>query len=148
MVVTRDTGRVLPGTGLCEPGRALPLPLWFAVPVLFVASVAGLTGTASLALGIAGGQLPMSTEVFGAAAAVTLVLSGGVRSWRKPVRRVLSWLYPLAVLALGIGLSWLAVPTGLAVAVGLPATAAAVALCVWARGPRPEESRDRLPTLV
>lgn len=114
---------------LCEPGRALPVVAWLAVPLLFVASVMGLIGAVGLPLNLIGGQMSPSTEVFGAAAAVTLALSSCVPS----LRRVLSLGYPLIVLAAGIGLHWIHVPTVAAIGVGLPALAVSTVLCLWGR---------------
>ncbi|MFC0544002.1 hypothetical protein [Kutzneria chonburiensis] len=117
----------------CSPARPLPVALWLTVPVLFTATVLGLLAAACLVLGVGDGSVPLSTPVFGAAAAVTAALHPGV-SWgrRERLRRAARG-YPAVVLAAGIAVCWLSVPDLLAVTIGAPAAVASVALCVWER---------------
>ena len=115
----------------CSPPRPFPVALWLTVPVLFTATVLGLLGAASLALGVGDGVVPMTALVFGAAAAVTAALHSGVTWGRRQRLSRIARGYPVLVLAAGIALSWLALPDLVAIAIGAPAAVAAVALCVW-----------------
>ncbi|MEV6602868.1 hypothetical protein [Kutzneria sp. NPDC051319] len=117
----------------CLPARPLPVALWLVVPVLFTATVLGLLGAALLALEVGDGTQPLSAPVFGAAAAVTAALHSGVTWGRRHRLRRIALFYPVLVLAVGIGLSWLSLPNLLAMAIGAPAAVAAVAVCLWVR---------------
>ncbi|GAA3433905.1 hypothetical protein [Kutzneria kofuensis] len=117
----------------CSPARPLPVALWLTVPVLFTATVLGLVGGASLALGVGDGMEPLSAPVFGAAAGVTAALHSGVAWGRRERLRRIARGYPVLVLVTGIALSWASLPSLVGVAIGVPAAIATVAVCVWER---------------
>ena len=115
------------------PTRPLPVALWLAVPVLLTAAIMGLISVFSLAFGLGAGMVPLPAPVFGATAAITLLLYRAVVWGRLGRLRKIMLGYPALVLAAGIGVSWLSLPAVVGVTVGLPAVAAVAVLYVWAR---------------
>ncbi|GDY32457.1 hypothetical protein [Gandjariella thermophila] len=128
--------------------RRVPALMWFAVPLLFVAGVLGLTGLGVLVTGAVREPLQLSGTLCGAAAAVTFATGdavswpGGGRPWRW-VRR----LYPLAVLLGGVAVDGVRLPVVPAVVVGLGALALVGAMVVRYRD-RPEPVTDEPPYLA
>jgi hypothetical protein len=122
-------------------GRPLPLHAWLATPVLFAAAVLGVTATLRLLLA-AEWQATLSPALFGAAAAVTALISVGAgwSRWRKVCVRLG---YPTALFAVGLAVGGGPVPTGLAILVGLPALVTIGYLC---RQNRPHDFEWSLPS--
>jgi hypothetical protein len=128
--------------------RRVPALMWFAVPLLFVAGVLGLTGLGGLLTGAGRQPLELSSTLFGAAAAVTLATSSAV-AWagRARIWRWLRWLYPTAVLLGGLGADGVRLPLMPAVAAGLPVLLVLVAMVVRYRD-RPEPVPEDPPYLA
>ncbi|PPK64787.1 hypothetical protein V5P93_006190 [Actinokineospora auranticolor] len=119
----------------CAIGTPLPVPVWLAVPLLFIAAVLGLTGLGGLLLGSTW-AVPLSSGVFGAAAATAGVLAGAV-PWRTAGQRAaLALPYPAVWFAAGLFVGHVAVPAAWAVGVGVPAAAAIAAGGARLRGTR------------
>jgi hypothetical protein len=108
-------------------GRPLPLPAWLAVPVLFAAAVLGVTATLGLLLA-AEWQATLSLALFGAAAAVTALISVGAE-WPRHRKVCVRIAYPTATITVGVVVHDIPVPTGLAILVGLPALVTIGYLC-------------------
>ncbi|MGM1061797.1 hypothetical protein [Saccharothrix sp. Mg75] len=125
---------------LCAAGRPLRLTTWLVLPFLFGGAVLGLTGLGGLLLR-APWPLALSSPLFGAGAAVTLVASGTVAWTSRRQRTWLRWSYPALVLALGVALDGVLVPLWTGVLVGVPVTALLVAHYVVERrhAPAPAE---------
>jgi hypothetical protein len=96
------------------------VPVWLATPVLFAASVLGLTGLGGMLLD-AEWRVALSSALFGPAAAITALLASTVE-WRSPRHRW--WLglgYPALVFVAGLVLAGITLPSPLALAIGTPA---------------------------
>jgi hypothetical protein len=100
--------------------RLLSIRSWLALPVLFAAAVLGLTGFGGVLLD-ADWHLALSTWVFGPAAAVTAVLSGGVDWPRRWQRWLIGLGYPVLIFAAGLVLGSVSVPAPVAMLIGIPA---------------------------
>lgn len=107
--------------------RPLPLAAWLAVPVLFATAVLGLTAFLGLLLG-AEWQATLSPALFGAAAAVTGLISVG-KEWPRHRQVSVRLAYPAALFATGLVIDSPAVPTPVAMLLGLPALATLGYLC-------------------
>ncbi|KAA2259422.1 hypothetical protein F0L68_21005 [Solihabitans fulvus] len=131
---------------LCATRRPLAVSMWLAVPLLFAASVLTLTALAGAALGGLGWHVSLSVAVFGAATAVTAAVSDNV-SWAAAwQRRWLRWPYLAVVLAAGVALDGVRLPTPLALAIGMPATVLLVVESVRSRRRVAEGEDGRLTT--
>ncbi|WP_436491773.1 hypothetical protein [Actinokineospora sp. HUAS TT18] len=104
-------------------GRPLSVSAWLAAPLLFAVSVLGLTAIGGALLS-ASWQATLSSALWGAAAAVTAALAGGV-AWRSPTQRAaLAIPYPVTLLLAGLALDDVRVPTRWAGTLGVLAIAA------------------------
>ncbi len=102
---------------------------WLAVPFLFSAAVFGLMGSAGL-ITASWTTVPLSPVVSGAGVAVAAAVSGGVR-WGRPWQRVwLRWPYLAAVLAFGVLVGAVEVPSLVTTVVGLPVLLGLVFQCL------------------
>ncbi|WP_253773280.1 hypothetical protein [Goodfellowiella coeruleoviolacea] len=103
-----------------------------AIPIVFTAAVAGVIVAGAWLVDMItrpGFHVVLSSSVFGAAAAVTIATSGRVSWGARWQRRWLRWSYPVAVLAVGLGIDGLSLPTAVAAGVGVPAVAALAVVC-------------------
>jgi hypothetical protein len=108
-------------------GRPLPLYAWLAVPLLFGASVLGVTASLGVLIG-AKWQATLSPALFGSSAAVTAFVGVG-SEWKRCRRTCIRIVYPTALFGTGLLVGGAAVPTSVAISVGLPALATIGCLC-------------------
>ncbi|MGQ0840473.1 hypothetical protein [Actinokineospora sp.] len=119
-------------------GRPLSVSAWLVAPLLFAASVLGLTALGGLLLH-ASWQVTLSSALWGGAAAVSAALGGAV-GWRSSAQRgILAVLYPALLLLWGLALDDVMVPRWWAIGLGMPAMALLLVLC-WRRF-RPRHDR-------
>jgi hypothetical protein len=113
--------------------RPLTIVAWLAVPLLFAASVLGLTGLGGVLLN-ADWRVTLSAALWGPAAAVTAILAYGVE-WKNRQQRL--WLgiaYPLLVFGAGLVLDDVSIPPEAAMATGTPAVIILVVVIARERG--------------
>ncbi|MFC7617196.1 hypothetical protein ACFQV2_31000 [Actinokineospora soli] len=111
--------------------RPLSVTAWLVAPLVFAASVLGITAVGGL-LVAAPWPVALSSALGGAATAIAAVMADAV-AWRSRRQRVLLAVpYPVALLVAGFALDGVALPTWPVLAAGVAGVAALVRL-LWRR---------------
>ncbi|MGW0516268.1 hypothetical protein [Crossiella sp. NPDC003009] len=102
---------------LCAASWRLPMRTWLGIPLLVIGSMIGIGGLGLLAVG---SPTELFSAMFGVGAAMGLLTSRNI-AWRASWQRHgLRWPYLIAVVAAGVALDGVELPSGLAVAIGAP----------------------------
>ncbi|MGX7824675.1 hypothetical protein ACTG9Q_06255 [Actinokineospora sp. 24-640] len=113
--------------------RPISVPAWLGAPLVFAASVLGITAAGGL-LVHASWAVALSSALGGASAAVAAALAKAVTWSSRRQRLALAVPYPVALLGAGLALDGVALPTPVALGSGIAATSTLLGLlCLRSR---------------